>query len=197
MVDISIANTESGVRLCELAEVISGVFVKSVPAGQVLYIQMKDLMVGAPGATAARIDYTPKLERYMLRRGDLLFAGKGTTYLCQVFLHDVPAIPSTTLYIIRPTSERITAEYLCWYLNHPKVVATVKAGQAGSSTLMVHKSTLEGLRVIVPDLATQHRMVELHRLQQREKQLLESLAEKKVQLTDQLLFDEIIKKSTI
>lgn len=193
----SIINTTGRYLLREVAEVISGVFLKAVPTGQVLYIQMKDLMVAAPETTAARVDYSPKLERYMIWRGDLLFAGKGTTYLCQVFLHDVPAVPSTTLYIIRPTSNRITAEYLCWYLNHPKVVAAVKAGQAGSSTLMVHKSTLEGLQVIVPDIATQHRMVELHRLQRREKQLLESLAEKRAQLTDQLLFNEIIKKSTI
>lgn len=182
--------------LFELADVISGVFLKPSLSGDVLYIQLLDLASGNLDA-ASRVHYVPKLERYMIRSGDLLFAAKGTSHLCQMFCHDVPAVPSTSLYIIRPISNLVTAEYLCWYLNHPKVVAVVKAAQAGSSTPMIHKSTLENLGIVVPDIATQRLIFEVDALQRRENQLLKSLAEKKVQLTNQILFDEIINKSTI
>lgn len=193
----SILNTKAAVPLFELAEVISGVFLKSSQTGDVLYIQLLDLASDNLEATAARVDFVPKLNRYMIRPGDLLFAAKGTSHLCQIFCHDVPAVPSTSLYIIRPVSNLVTAEYLCWYLNHPKVVAVVKAAQAGSSTPMIHKSTLENLGIVVPDIATQRFIFEVDALQRRENQLLKSLAEKKVQLTNQILFDEIINKSTI
>lgn len=188
----SILNTKSSIALFELAEVISGVFLKPSQSGDVFYIQLLDL-ASDNLKTAARVSFVPKLDRYMIRPGDLLFAAKGTSHLCQIFCHDVLAVPSTSLYIIRPVSNLVTAEYLCWYLNHPKVVAAVKAAQAGSSTPMIHKSTLEHLSIIVPDIASQRRIVEVDALQHRENQLLNSLAEKRVQLTNQILFNEIIK----
>lgn len=193
----SILNTKTNTPLYDLAEVISGVFLKSSQSGEVLYIQLLDLASDNPEATAARVHYVPKLERYMIRSGDLLFAAKGTSHLCQMFCHDVPAVPSTSLFIIRPESALVTAEYLCWYLNHPKVVAIVKAGQVGSGTLMIHKSTLENLMIMVPDISTQQRIVEVDALQRREEQLLKSLAEKKAQFTSQILFNELIQQTTI
>ncbi len=193
----SMLNTKISIPLRDLAEVISGVFLKSSRSGEVLYIQLMDLASGNPAATAARIDYVPKLERYMIKQGDLLFAAKGTSHLCQVFRRDIRAVPSTSLYIIRLVSNLVTAEYLCWYLNHPKVVAIVKAGQVGSGTLMIHKSTLENLMIMVPDISTQQRIVEVDALQRREEQLLKSLAEKKAQFTCQILFNELIQQTTI
>lgn len=194
MIDKSIGHTAYCNRLSELAKVVSGVFLKPSPEGTVAYVQIKDMITGAPEATAARVAYLPKLDRYMLKCGDLLFAGKGTTYLCKAFQREMPAVPSTTFYIIRPISERITTEYLCWYLNHPRVVADVKAAQVGSGTPLIHKPTLEQLEIIVPDLETQRLVVELSGLQQREEMLLKTLAEKRVQLTNQLLYNEIINK---
>jgi len=192
----SILNTKASVPLFELAEVISGVFLKSSQTGDVLYIQLLDLASGNLEA-ASRVHYVPKLERYMIRPGDLLFAAKGASHLCQIFCHYVPAVPSTSLYIIRPVGNLVTAEYLCWYLNHPKMVAVVKASQMGTSTPMIHKPTIENLMIMVPDIATQRRIVEVDTLQRREEQLLKSLANKKAQLTSQILFNELIQQTTI
>lgn len=192
----SILNTKASAPLFELAEVISGVFLKSSQTGDVLYIQLLELASGNLEA-ASRVDFVPKLDRYMIRPGDLLFAAKGASHLCQIFCHDVPAVPSTSLYIIRPVGNLVTAEYLCWYLNHPKMVAVVKASQMGTSTPMIHKPTLENLMIMVPDIATQRRIVEVDTLQRREEQLLKSLANKKAQLTSQILFNELIQQTTI
>ena len=194
MITKSIVHTSYRRGLNELADVISGVFLKPSPEGSVAYVQIKDMLTGAPETTAARVEFVPKLEHSMLRRGDLLFAGKGATFLCREYKSEMPAVPSTTFYIIRPISERITTEYLCWYLNHPRVVAAVKAAQVGSGTPLIHKPTLEQLEIIVPDLETQRLVVELSGLQQREEMLLKTLAEKRVQLTNQLLYNEIINR---
>lgn len=185
--------TKQKYRLRDIAEVLSGVYSKGSPAGEVACLQVKDLLMPSPETTATRIEYTPKLENYLLKRGDLLFAGKGTTYLCSVFNLDIPAVPSTTLYSIRLHSNIISPEYLCWYINHPSVVAAIKTAQAGSGTPLIHKPTLENLEIIVPDQETQHLIVELSSLQNREKEILEAIAEKRMQVTNQILINELKK----
>jgi restriction endonuclease S subunit len=129
----------------------------------------------------------------MLRKGDILFAGKGTTYLCKMFDLDIPAVPSTTLYSIRLQSDMVSPEYLCWYLNHPSVVAAIKTMQAGSGTPLIHKPALENLEVIIPDKKTQRLIVDLSSMQRREKEILEAIAEKRMQITNQILINELNK----
>lgn len=183
----------TNVKLCDIAEVFSGVYAKSNPAGEIVCLQVKDLLMQSPETTAARIEFTPKLSDYIIKKGDLLFAGKGTTYLCKVFDLDIKAVPSTTLYSIRLQSNNIMPEYLCWYLNHPNVVAVIKSAQAGSVTPLIHKPTIENLKIIIPDMEMQKRIVGLSDLQKREEQLLKKIAEKRVQITNQILFNELSK----
>lgn len=193
MIHFSKKNTKEKVSLRNIAELTSGIYLKGSPAGKIAYLQVKDLLMSSPETTATRIDYIPKLDCYMLKKGDLLFAGKGTTYLCKVFDLNIPAVLSTTLYSIRLRSNLISPEYLCWYLNHPSVVAAVKTAQAGTGTPLIHKPTLENLEIIIPDYETQQRIVELSYLQKREKEILEAIAEKRMQITNQILINELKK----
>ena len=146
-----------------------------------------------PEKTASKVTLSPKNERYLLAKGDLLFAGKGTTYLCKVFDLDNPAIASTTLYIIRLTSKDVLPDYLCWYLNQPSVMAVMKAQQVGSGTPLIRKQVVEDFEIPVPDIDTQRQIVELAKLQAREKELYQALAEKREQLTNQLIMNKLIR----
>ena len=185
--------TKSKARLQDVAEILSGVYLKSSPNGEIACLQVKDLLMPSPEKTATRIDYVPKLDNYLLKKGDILFAGKGTTYLCVVFDLDLLAVPSTTLYSIRLHSSIISPDYLCWYLNHPSVVAAIKTAQAGTGTPLIHKPTLENLEIIIPDQKTQRLIVELSTLQKRGKEILEAIAEKRMQVTNQILINELKK----
>ena len=139
----SIIYTKKKVRLQDIAEILSGVYAKDSPIGEIACLQVKDLLMPSPEITATRIEKFPKLGNYLLQKGDLLFAGKGTTYLCKVFDLDIAAVSSTSLFTIRLRTDTISPEYLCWYLNHPSVVASIKTAQAGSGTPLIHKPTLE------------------------------------------------------
>lgn len=186
-------NTKAKIKLRDVAKILSGVYMKGNPTGEIACLQIKDLQMNSPETTAMRIEYARKLDGYMLKKGDLLFAGKGTTYLCKVFNLDIPAVPSTTLYSIRLHSSMVSPEYLCWYLNHPVTMATIKTAQAGSGTPMIHKPTLENLEIIIPDKDTQQRIVELSELQKKEERLLKAIAEKRVLVTNQILMNELNK----
>ena len=187
------SRTNIKIRLGEVAEILSGVYAKGSPVGKIVYLQGKDLLMPSPETTASRIEYAPKLSHYILKKGDLMFVGKGTTYLCEQFTLDIPAVPSTTLFTIRLKTDVISPEFLCWYLNHPSVVAAVKKEQAGSGTPLIHKSTLENLEIVIPDQNTQRCIVELSSLQKQEKALLEAIAEKRMQITNQILINELNK----
>ena len=100
MIINSIENTKKKVRLQNIAELSSGIYLKGSPAGKIACLQVKDLLMPSPETTATRIEYVPKLDNYLLKKGDLLFAGKGTTYLCKVFDLNIAAVPSTTLYSV-------------------------------------------------------------------------------------------------
>ena len=193
MITKSNRNTKEKIKLGDIARILSGVYAKGNPTGEIACLQIKDLQMASPETTAIRIEYAPKIDNYMLKKGDLLFAGKGTTYLCKVFNLDIPAVPSTTLYSIRLHSSIVSPEYLCWYLNHPSVVASIKTVQAGTGTPLIHKPTLENLDIIIPDHVTQQMIVELSSLQKREKEILEAIAEKRMQITNQILINELNK----
>ncbi len=189
----STRNTKLKIKLRNIANVFSGVYAKGTPTGEVACLQVKDLFMSSPETTATRIELIPKLYNCILKKGDLLFAGKGATYLCEIFNFDIMAVPSTTLYAIRLRSNVVSPEYLRWYLNHPCVVATIKTAQAGSGTPLIHKPTLENLEVIVPDQRTQDLIVGLSFLQKREKEILEAIAMKRMQITNQILINELNK----
>lgn len=190
-----ISNTYTNIKkkISEIAEVVSGVYLTAAPYGDVSYLQIKDLLSESPEKTASKVTLSPKNERYLLKKGDLLFAGKGTTYLCKVFDLDFPAIASTTLYIIRLTSKDILPDYLCWYLNQPGVMAIMKTQQVGTGTPLIHKQVVEDLEIPIPDLETQQCIVELARLQVREKELYQAIAEKRQLITNQLIMNKLNK----
>ena len=186
-------NTNIRKRISEIAEVVSGLYLTAAPYGDVSYLQIKDLLSESPEKTASKVTLSPKNKRYLLAKGDLLFAGKGTTYLCKVFDLDIPAIASTTLYILRLTSKDILPAYLCWYLNQPSVMALMKAQQVGTGTPLIHKQVVEDFEIPVPDLETQQRIVELARLQAKEKELYQAIAEKRQLITNQLIMNKLNK----
>lgn len=174
-------------KLKDIANILSGVYLRPSPSGNIVYLQASDLQALPVVNTTLRVDFVPKLSRYMLQQGDILFAGKGTKYLCQTFNLNIQAVPSTTLYIIRPDQKQVLPEYLCWFLNLPQTETAIKATQVGSSMPMVLKSSLEELEAPVPDLATQSHILKIASLQQREQHLLAAIAEKRVQVTNQIL----------
>ena len=183
-------------KLKDIANVLSGVYLRPSPSGDIAYLQVSDLQASPSEKTTLKVDFVPKLSRYLLQKGDILFAGKGTKYLCQTFNLDIQAVPSTTLYMIHPNRERVLPEYLCWFLNLPQTESLVRATQVGSSIPLIHKSSLEELEIPVPDINTQSRALEIVALQQREQQLLASIAEKRALITNQILYKLILKDNS-
>lgn len=180
-------------KLYEITEISSGVYLQASPTGTIACLQVKDLLDDSPEATEYKVEYSKKLDRYLLRQGDILFASKGYTYLCKVFDSDITAVASTTLYSIRLQTENISPEYLCWYLNHPQIVSKIKSEQVGTGTPLIRKQIIENIEIPIPDKATQKQIVELAKLQKREEELIHLINYKKNQITNQLIMNKLNK----
>lgn len=177
--------------LKEIANIRAGLYLNSSPTGTVSYLQIKDLLMDDPEKTAVKVEYKSKMDYNMVRPGDLLFAGKGTSYLCTVFERSFPAVVSTSLYVIHLIDNRIISEYLCWYLNHPTIVSKIKASQIGSSTPLILKSTLENLEVPMPVIDIQYQVVAIASLQKKEEELMKAIHEKKNNILNHYLLNKI------
>lgn len=183
--------TNKKIHLKELADVLSGVYEKPDPEGEVACLQTKDCADTVVVKLASRVGLTPRVQKNLLRSGDVLFAAKGVNYLCVVFREPDLAVASTSFFVIRPKSPAVTPEFLCWFLRHPSVMAYFKAHQAGSATPLIHKPAVENLVVPVPPLERQQRIVELARLSRRARELQLQLIEKRETLMQQLLMNKI------
>ena len=178
-------------KLCQIAEIQSGIYIKGISKGDVSCLQVKDLLIDAPEITATKTNHSKKIERYLLKKGDILFACKGITYLCKVFDYDIPAVASTTLYSIRLHTCIITPEYLCWYINHPSIAAAINNERMGTGSPLIRKEVIENLEIIIPDLETQEKIIEISKLQKRENELVKLIQQKKTQLTNQLIINKL------
>lgn len=183
--------TNKKIHLKELADVLSGVYEKPDPEGEVACLQTKDCADTVVVKLASRVGLTTRVQKNLLQPGDVLFAAKGVNYLCVVFREPDLAVASTSFFVIRPKSPAVTPEYLCWFLRHPSVMAYFKAHQAGSATPLIHKPAVENLVVPVPPLEQQQRIVELARLSRRARELQLQLIEKRETLMQQLLMNKI------
>lgn len=183
--------TNEKIYLKDVAEILSGVYEKTDPDGDVAYLQTKDCTDVIVTRLAFRVFETPKIQKNLLHRGDVLFASKGVNYLSVVFEGQEKAVASTSFFVIRLKSPAVTSEYLCWFLRQPSVEAYFKTQQAGSATPLFHKPAVENLEIPVPSLAVQKLIVDIACLSQREKALQLSIIEKRQAIVQQLLMNKI------
>jgi restriction endonuclease S subunit len=124
-------------------------------------------------------------ERHLLREGDVLFAAKGTKNFAAVYeKHNLPAVASTSFFVIRLFDSNVIPAYLAWFLNNPNTQALLKAQAMGTSIPSISKLVLEELEIPVPAIGKQKSVVSISKLRWQEKSIqskLEALRDKKIQ----------------
>ena len=93
--------TTEKTNIKELAEILSGVYEKTTPDGEVAYIQTKDCTDSVNTRYASRVSLAPKIQKNLLQEGDILFAAKGGNFSSVVFRGQKKAVASTSFFVIR------------------------------------------------------------------------------------------------
>ena len=159
--------------------------------GGVPAIQLRD--VPADGSSLSyplqRFDLGGLADRYFVRGGEVLFRSRGepsTAVAVDSNLAEA-AVVILPLLILRPKNTRILPEYLAWFINHPVTQRRLTTEARGTNLRMIPRTAIDTLEIALPDVATQSRIVELHRLSRQEGELLRSLAERREQLSSIIL----------
>lgn len=170
----------------DIATLQTGLFAKPLAKGEVVYLQAKHF--DEQGNLSATLHPDLSMEdfsqKHLLRAGDVLFAAKGTKNFAAVYEeHNLPAVASTSFFVIRLFHSKVLPEYLVWFLNNQSTQVSLKAQAMGTSIPSISKQVLENLEIPIPDIKTQMAIVEISKLRNKEKALkqkIEVLREKRI-----------------
>lgn len=173
----------------ELASVQMGYSFRSrlepADGGNVAVIQMKDLLDDNTVSCKdlARIDMDSVKEHHLVRKGDLVFRSRGHVTTTAIVREDPGrAVVAAPLLRIRVSIvDRVLPEYLNWYIcqSDAQIFLTSRAG--GTAQKMIGKETIEEIEIPLPTLEKQKNIIELSSLIAKEKELLQTIAEKRGQ----------------
>ena len=149
--------------------------IEEIPGGPVRAVQMKDVhpATGVRWQTVVRTRLTGRGDADWLLAGDLLFVARGSRFYAAC-LDEPPehAVCGPHLFHLRLKSgSTAIAAFLAWQINQPPFQRALQRTAEGSSQLSVRRPVLEAMRVSIPSLPDQQRIVELVRLAHRERQL--------------------------
>lgn len=184
----------------EIAHFRTGVFEKSRAFGSVYYLQARhfDATRQALPTVVPELDYSPKLEKHVLQKGDLLVVAKGFEHFAAVFEElNAPAVASSTFIVARVTRPDVLPEYLAWFINHPATQAKLSGAAKGTSMPAISISELANLEILLPDLPTQTKVMNVEKLRIQEKQLLHRIEWLRDAMREQQIFDLLNKQNHV
>ncbi|MBX3277909.1 MAG: restriction endonuclease subunit S [Acidobacteria bacterium] len=155
------------------------------PNGAYRIIQIKDVGPDAALDLSAlvRVNSIDAGSNHLVQQGDVLFIARGARRQA-VALTEYPSAAIATgqffVLTLRPDSrEVVLPEYLAWYINQRTAQRYLDENVTGSNLPMIGKEVLAGLPVPIPSIRTQHRVVEIDRLNRRAQELAEEITRKR------------------
>lgn len=175
--------------LKHISSIQTGVFAKPTAEGEVIYLQAKHFDESGLLSTTLHPDLmTDRIsDKHLLIKGDVLFAAKGTKNFAAVYNIEMPAVASTSFFVIRLEEgfkDKISPEFLAWLINHPEAQVFLKGQAMGSSIASISKGVLEKLEISIPTIKTQELILNISKLRTKEiklKQQIEVLRDKQIQ----------------
>lgn len=188
--------------LSEVAEIKQGYQfrkkVENIPDGLIKVVQMADVINGK------KIDYDNLVRtedrgfksEHFLKKGDILFCARGLNNYALLIDDDIQnTIAVSQFFIIRTKKSLILPDYLVWYLAQPEAVAYFRTHTLISTVPLINKKSLENIEIPVPPISTQENISRIYRLKEREKYLIEQIADKKEMLVNSILRKSIKNRS--
>jgi len=139
----------------------------------------QDLILRKEALSWVQID--KPADSYLLKKGDILFLSRGHKNWAVSMVDDLrDTITVSHFFVLRIKEQNVIPEYLAWYINQAPAQEYLHSNaRHGTHMPLIPLSAFKGLTVEVPDMETQRKIVELSKLLDEEKQLLNELQEKR------------------
>jgi restriction endonuclease S subunit len=174
--------------------------IPEVPDGKVHVVQMRDINPdrNIDWSGVMKTGYPKVRGGAWLNSGDILFLSRGEKFIAET-LCNVPddAICSPHFYVIRVRNpEKLLPEFITWQINQVPSQKYLRQAAEGTGQLSIRRTILEKLKVAVPPLNLQERILEMANLVNREREVTELLIANRQQqlqfLAQELLVDDQI-----
>lgn len=165
----------------------------ALPAGDVSFVQMRDVADGASvdWAGVPRVELPGRRPVSWLGDGDILFAARGTNNYA-LALRNVPdrAVCSPHFFVLKVSDKaRIDPYFLAWQINQKPAQDYFRQSATGSHIPNIRRSVLEGLEVAVPSVSKQRMIADLWNAALEEKRQLNALLANRQQQLDSVAAD--------
>ena len=183
-------------RLGNISAIQTGIFAKPIGEGEIVYLQAKHFDESGNLISKLHPDlfFSNVSIKHLLLPGDVIFAAKGLKNFATAYeLHNLPAVASTSFFVIRLQDESVLPRYLAWFMNHPLTQNLLKANAHGTAMASISKAVLQELEISIPSLRTQEIILRISELRKNEKQLARQLEDLKEQQIQQNIFKALKK----
>ena len=182
------------IRLKDIASVQMGLTFRTrleqSQHGNVAVIQMKDFIADnrLDSENLALVEMSNLRKHHMVHVNDLIFRSRGITNTAALVDWGIKqTVVSAPLLRIRVDDSSVIPGYLCLYINLPSSQAFLQRNATGTVMQLVGKQTLDALEVIIPSLDTQHEIVELNYLTEKEQYIQNQLSKRRKQLLNSII----------
>jgi len=165
-----------------------GVHAKDDPEGDISVVQVKDIWDGSINTNnIIRMRSSNLKERDFLRKGDVLFSGKGRLVAIK-WNEEIPeAVASNSFFIIQGKNGKILPGFLAAYLGSESVKKEIGRKTKSSTVMHLSIEDVRQLQIPIPPLDVQKKFVRLAELLQEEKKMNRAIISKKEKILDNLL----------
>ena len=132
--------------------------------------------------------------KYLTQEGDVVVRLRAPSSAVYIEKEDEVLLIHSLLAVIRVKSDKVDAKYLAYYLNARATQRVLKQDVKGTAIPMLKTKDLERLAVTFPPLEKQKKLVAFLELTDKERILLQRLAEEKQRLS-QAFLDTIIQQN--
>lgn len=106
----------------------------------------------------------------------------------------LPTVASSQFILINPKSNKVTAEFICWSLNQPRLQRYLQdIASQGSKIPMLSTTAAKELTLDIPSLATQRKVLHLNQTWAQEQQLTHDLLNNRERMV-QGMFLQLLKE---
>lgn len=163
-------------------------------SGRFRYVQVRDFddefVLHDDNMDYLKVDSVP--ENHMLQNGDVLFLSRGRGPLAWALTYDLPeAVIANYFYVLRPKDAKSLPTFLAWYINQPESQAYFDSTALGSSVKFITIEVLRKLKVVLPPIEMQVKIVELDRLSKKFAKLSTEIIQKRQAIIQKFCMDKI------
>ena len=143
-------NIIMNIELKEIVDIKFGFQGQPDADGDVVYFQVKQFDDDGKliNGIDEKIKFTEKAESHLLQRWDVLFVAKGNRLFAWCYADDsIPAIASSSFFVLRPKNNNIDSNYLAAILNATQYKNALLQLGGGSNILSIRKPELGAFEI--------------------------------------------------